>query len=43
MTPLEAMFAGYAIVWGGLFAYVLYLHRLGRALQARLPGEEDRR
>ncbi len=43
MKPLVAMFIGYAIVWGGLFAYVIRLHRLGRALQAQLLARERRR
>jgi len=36
MNPLTAMFIGFAIVWGGLFLYVLRLHRAGRALEEQL-------
>ena len=38
MSPLGAMFLGYAIVIGGLFVYVLRLHRIGRAIDAQLQG-----
>ncbi len=43
MKPLVAMFIGYAIVWGGLFVYVIHLHRLGRTLRAQLLARERRR
>ena len=33
MSPLLAMFIGFAVVWAGLFLYVLRLHRIGRALE----------
>ncbi|HEY3247924.1 MAG TPA: hypothetical protein VGK88_06510 [bacterium] len=36
MSPLGAMFLGYGIVVGGLFAYVIRLHRIGRAIDAEL-------
>lgn len=36
MSPLVAMFVGFAIVWGGLFLYVLWLHRIGRAIEQQL-------
>lgn len=36
MNPLTAMFVGFAIIWGGLFVYVLRLHRLGRAIEQQL-------
>ncbi len=36
MTPLFAMFIGFAVVWAGLFLYVLRLHRIGRTLEAEL-------
>ena len=39
MNPLTAMFVGFAIIWGGLFIYVLRLHRLGRAIEQQLPRE----
>lgn len=39
MNPLTAMFVGFAIIWAGLFVYVLRLHRLGRAIEQRLPRE----
>lgn len=39
MNPLGAMFVGFAIVWGGLFLYVLRLHRLGREIERRLREE----
>jgi CcmD family protein len=39
MSPLTAMFVGFAIIWGGLFLYVLRLHRLGRAIERQLPRE----
>jgi len=38
MTPLLAMFIGFAIVWAGLFLYVLRLHRIGRALEAEVDA-----
>ena len=34
MSPLLAMFIGFAVVWAGLFLYVLRLHRIGRTLEA---------
>lgn len=43
MTPTEALFVGSAIVWGGLWAYLVRLHRLGRALQAQMQAREERR
>lgn len=39
MTPLGAMFVGFAIVWGGLFLYVLRLHRITREIERRLRRE----
>jgi len=39
MNPLTAMFIGFAIVWGGLFLYVLRLHRLGREIERKLGRE----
>jgi len=36
MNPLTAMFIGFAVVWGGLFLYVLRLHRLGRKIERQL-------
>lgn len=39
MSPLGAMFVGYAIVIGGLFVYVLRLHRIGRAIERDLQGK----
>ncbi|HEU4759708.1 MAG TPA: CcmD family protein [Dehalococcoidia bacterium] len=43
MTPLLAMFIGFAIVWAGLFLYVLRLHRIGRALEAEVGALQGRR
>ncbi|MDQ7820801.1 MAG: CcmD family protein [Armatimonadota bacterium] len=43
MTPLVALFIGYAVVWVGLCLYLVRLHRLGRALQAQLEAREGRR
>ncbi|HLE77286.1 MAG TPA: hypothetical protein VJA65_02620 [bacterium] len=40
MSPLGAMFVGYAIVIGGLFVYVLRLHRIGRAIETDLQAHE---
>ncbi|HXF83658.1 MAG TPA: CcmD family protein [bacterium] len=40
MSPLTAMFVGFALIWVGLFAYVLRLHRLGRAIEQRLAAEQ---
>lgn len=40
MSPLAAMFIGYAIVLGGLFAYVMRLHRISRSLEADLDALE---
>lgn len=42
MTPLVAMFIGFAVVWAGLFLYVLRLHRVGRALDAELGALRER-
>lgn len=39
MNPLTAMFVGFAIIWGGLFIYVLRLHRLSRAIEQQLRKE----
>ena len=39
MNPLTAMFVGFAIIWAGLFIYVLRLHRLGRAIEQQLRKE----
>jgi CcmD family protein len=39
MSPLTAMFVGFAIIWAGLFIYVLRLHRLGRAIEQQLSRE----
>jgi CcmD family protein len=39
MNPLTAMFIGFAVVWVGLFAYVLRLHRIGRAIERDLRRE----
>lgn len=39
MNPLTAMFIGFAVVWGGLFAYVLRLNRIGRTIERQLRGE----
>lgn len=39
MTPLTAMFIGFAVVWVGLFVYVLRLHRIGRAIERELHRE----
>lgn len=36
MSALVAMFIGYAIVLGGLFLYVLRVHRIGRSLERDL-------
>lgn len=42
MKPLVAMFIGYAIVWTGLFVYVVRLHRISRSLAERLRAREGR-
>jgi hypothetical protein len=34
------MFVGYAIVIGGLFVYVLRVHRIGQAIEAQLQTHE---
>ncbi|MDQ7842383.1 MAG: CcmD family protein [Armatimonadota bacterium] len=39
MNPLTAMFIGFAVVWVGLFLYVLRLHRLGREIERKLRTE----
>jgi CcmD family protein len=39
MNPLTAMFIGFAVVWVGLFAYVLRLNRIGRAIERELHRE----
>lgn len=39
MTPLTAMFIGFTVVWLGLFAYVLRLNRIGRAIERELHRE----
>ncbi|HEY6102975.1 MAG TPA: CcmD family protein [bacterium] len=36
MNPLTAMFIGFAVVWIGLFAYVLRLNRIGRSIERQL-------
>lgn len=36
MNPLTAMFVGFAVVWVGLFAYVLRLNRIGRTIERDL-------
>ncbi len=36
MSPLVAMFIGFAIVWAGLFLYVLRLHGIGRTIERQL-------
>ena len=40
MNPLTAMSSGFAIVWGGLFAYVLRLNRIGRTIERQLRREQ---
>lgn len=40
MSPLGAMFIGYAIVIGGLFLYVLRLGRVGRAIETELRDRQ---
>jgi len=40
MNPLTAMFIGFAVVWGGLFAYVLRLNRIGRTIERQLRREQ---
>ena len=39
MSPLTAMFVGFAVIWAGLFVYVLRLHRVARAIEQQLPRE----
>jgi CcmD family protein len=39
MNPLAAMFIGFAVVWIGLFAYVLRLNRIGRSIERQLRRE----
>jgi CcmD family protein len=39
MNPLTAMFIGFAVVWVGLFAYVLRLNRISRSIERELHRE----
>lgn len=37
MTDLQTFALAFALVWGGLAAYLLYLHGLARRLEGRRP------
>ncbi len=43
MTPLVAMFVGFALVWAGLCLYVLRLLRISRALEAEVRALQEAR
>ena len=37
-SNLSFLFAGFAVVWAGLFAYVFYLHRRGQDLRREVES-----
>ena len=43
MTDLQTFALAFALVWGGLAAYLLWLHRESRRLARRLAALEARR
>ena len=43
MSALVAMFIGYTIVLGGLFLYVLRIHRVSRSIERELREVPGRR
>ncbi len=42
MDYLEVLFAGFAVFWGGLFVYLLWLQARLRAVQRDLERLEER-
>lgn len=42
MEDVEFLYVGLTIVWSGIFAYILYLHRMQTELMKKIEGIELR-
>ena len=42
MEDIEYLYIGLTLVWSGIFAYILYLHRMQTQLQKKIESFELR-